>query len=105
MLQASREGAEPERRNLPDRLEHDAPAHLRAAALAVDECDRHLEHAEAGPQRAVRGLDLEGVAAGADCAEVDSLEDLPAVALEAARQIADGHAEQYPRVQRPARRD
>src|SRR5215470_17899479 len=60
MLQPSRKGPKPQGRDLPHRLEHDAAAHLRAPVPAVDECDRHLHHAEAGPQRAVGGLDLEG---------------------------------------------
>src|SRR5689334_3808916 len=63
MLQPSREGSEAQRRDLPDRLEHDAAAHLRASLLAIDESDGYLDHAEAGAQGPVRGLDLEGVAA------------------------------------------
>src|SRR4026209_2338658 len=60
MLQPSREGSEPQSRDFPDRLEHDAATHLRAPAPAVHEGDRHLDHAEARPERPVGGLDLEG---------------------------------------------
>src|SRR5215210_4165480 len=56
MLQAPPERAEAQRRDLPDRLEHDPAAHLRAAALAVGERDRNLDDAEAGPQSAVGRL-------------------------------------------------
>ena len=54
---------------------------------------------------AVRRLDLERVALRADRVEVDRLEHLPAVALEAARQVADVDAEERPRVPRAAGRD
>src|SRR5437588_4849203 len=63
MLQTARESGRAQGRHLPDRLEHDSPAHLGASHLAVDERDRHLEDAEAGADRAIRGLDLEGVPA------------------------------------------
>ena len=53
-------------------------------------------------QRAVGRLDLERVAARVDRVEVDRLEHLAAEALEAAGQVADGHAEQQPRVERAA---
>src|SRR4051812_44947946 len=62
-LQTAEEGAETENGHLPDRLEHDRAAHLRAAVLAVDEGDRDLDDAEAGSQGPVGGFDLEGVAA------------------------------------------
>src|ERR1044072_8500952 len=63
MLQPPREGPEAQGRDFPDRLEDDAAAHLRAPVPAVDKGDRHLDDAEAGAQRPVGGLDLEGVAA------------------------------------------
>src|SRR4051812_26939313 len=99
------EGADTEKRHLPDRLEHDRAAHLRAAVLAVDEGDRHLDDAEPGAQRAVGGLDLEGVAARVDRAQVERLQHLAAEALEAAGQVAHADAEQHARVPRAARRD
>src|SRR3954471_4054094 len=104
-LQTAEEGADTEKRHLPDRLEHDRAAHLRAAVLAVDEGDRHLDDAEAGPQRAVGGLDLEGVAARVDRAQVELLQHLAAEALEAAGQVVHADAEQDARVPRPARGD
>src|SRR5207248_6434117 len=58
MLQAAEQRGRPEGRYLPDRLEHDRAAHLRAAGLAVDEADRHLDDAEARPQGPVGRLDL-----------------------------------------------
>src|SRR5919198_2188381 len=82
-------GAQAEKRHFPDRLEEDRAAHLRHAFLAVGEADRHLGDAEAGTQRAVGQLDLEGVALGGDGAEVEALEHLPAEALEAAGEVAD----------------
>ncbi len=99
MLQAAQEGGEAERWDLPDRLEHDAAAHLRAADLAVDERDRHFDDAEAGTKGAVRGLDLKCVAPGVDGVEVDRLEHLAAVALEASGQVADADSEQDTGVQ------
>src|SRR3954447_338585 len=62
-LQTAEEGAGTENGHLPDRLEHDRAAHLRAAVLAVDEGDRDLDDAEAGSQGPVGRFDLEGVAA------------------------------------------
>src|SRR3954468_2419214 len=105
MLQAPREGAEPQGRDLPDRLEHDAAAHLGAAAFAVGEGDRHLGDAEAGAQRAVGGLDLERVAARGDRIEVDRLEHLSAVALEAGGHIAHFHLQEHAGVHRATGRD
>src|SRR5919206_4620770 len=48
-LQLAGDGPEAQRRHLPDRLEHDRAAHLRAAFLAVDEGDRDLRDAKSGP--------------------------------------------------------
>src|SRR6266550_810212 len=104
-LQAACQPPEAQGRHLPDRLEHDPTTHLRATALAVDERDRHLDNPEAGAQRAVGHLDLEGVAAGGDRVEVDRLQHLAPEALEAAGQVADADAEQDARVERAARRD
>src|SRR5690349_2695866 len=61
-LQPAGECAEAQHRHLPESLEHDRAAHLRAALLAVDEADRHLDDAEPGPQCPVGGFDLERVA-------------------------------------------
>src|SRR6188508_3408737 len=104
-LQAPGEGAEAEDGHLPDRLEHNAAAHLRAAVLAVDEGDRHLDDAEAGPERAVGRLDLEGVAARVDRGQVERLQHPAVEALEAAGEIVDGHAQQDTGVPRAAGRD
>src|SRR5438309_1409051 len=49
-LQPPPQRPEAQERHLPDRLEHDAPAHLRVALLAVGEGDRHLDDPEAGLQ-------------------------------------------------------
>src|SRR5262249_1791423 len=103
-LQASGERPEPEKRHLPDRLEHDRTAHLRAAVHAVDEGDRHLFDPESGAQRAVGGLDLEGVAAGVDRVEVERLEHVAPEALEAAGQVAHADTEQHACVERAAGR-
>src|SRR5205823_13997198 len=89
-LQAAGERTQPDERHLPDGLEHDRAAHLRVALLAVDECDRDLDDAEAGAQDAVRRLDLERVAPRIDRAEVDRLEHASPKALEPAGQVADG---------------
>src|SRR3954447_7897047 len=88
MLQAAEERLEAEERHLPDRLEHDRAAHLRLTLLAVREADRDLHDAEALAQSAVGRLDLEGVASRADRVEVDRLEHLAPVALEAAGRVA-----------------
>src|SRR5689334_7012242 len=72
-LQTARQASQPHERHLPHRFEHDRAAHLRVAVLAVDERDRHLDHAEAGTQDAIGGLDLECVATGVDRGEVDRL--------------------------------
>src|SRR5438046_4489582 len=105
MLQLAQQGPEAERRYLPDRLEHDRPAHLRMTFLAVDEPDRHLGDAEALAERPVGRLDLEGVALGVDRLEVDRLEHGAAIALEAAGQVVHSHTEQEPRVKRAPGRD
>src|SRR3954447_14535113 len=104
MLQAAEQRLEAEKRHLPDRLEHDRAAHLRVALLAVREADRDLDDTEALAQSPVGRLDLEGVASRSDRVEVDSLEHLAPVALEAAGRIADRHQEQA-RVDRRAHRD
>ena len=70
--------------------------------LAVDEADRDLAHAKAAAQRAIGQLDLEGVALGVDRVQVDRLEHRAAEALEAAGEVADGDAEQQPRIERAA---
>src|SRR2546430_178249 len=93
MLQTTPQRGDAEQRDLPDRLEHDRAAHLRAAGFAVDEPDRNLDDAEARPQRAVGRLDLERVAAAADPVEVDPLAHRAAVALEAPGQCADPRAD------------
>src|SRR3954470_12140538 len=74
-------------RHAPDRLERDPPRHLRAPDLAVAEDDRDLAHAEAAAYGAVGQLDLERVALRADAAEVDRLEHLAPVALEASGEV------------------
>ena len=75
-------------------------------ALAVDERDRHLDDAEAGPERAVGRLDLERVARATSIASRSIVSSTRApVALEAAGQVAHRHAEQHPRVERAAARD
>src|SRR4029453_15864780 len=51
--ETARQCPEPQYGDLPDSLGDDGVAHLRAAVLAVDEADRHLDHAEARAQRAV----------------------------------------------------
>src|SRR2546421_10208837 len=94
MLATSSGPPEPEQGHLPDRLQHDRAAHLRAADLAVDERDRHLDDAEARPQRAVGRLDLERVAARVDRVEVDPLQHVAPVALEAPREVAHADAEE-----------
>src|SRR4051812_29212914 len=104
-LHTAEEGADTQNRYLPDRLEHDRTAHLRAAVLPVDEGDRHLDDAKAGPQRAVGGLDLEGVAARVDRAQVECLQHLAPEALEAAGQVVHTDTEQHPRVPGATRRD
>src|SRR5438093_13440261 len=43
------QGSEAKGRDLPDRLQDDRLAHLRAADLAVGERDRNLDDPEAGP--------------------------------------------------------
>src|SRR3954451_4559850 len=104
-LQAAHQRPEPEDRHLPDRLEHDPAAHLRAAMLAVDERDRDLDDAEAGAERAVGALDLEDVTLGGDRVEVERLEHGTPIAPEAAGHVPYGDAEQHPRVPRAAARD
>ena len=66
----------------------DRAGHLRLADAAVAEDDRHLDHAEAGADGAVGGLDLERVAERRDRLEVDRLEHLAAEDLEAAGEVA-----------------
>ncbi len=75
------------------------------ARSAVGEADRYLDGAEPGAQRAVRRFDLERVALGVHCVEIDALEDGAAVALEAAGEIANRDAEQHARVPRTPDRD
>src|SRR5213596_920029 len=105
LLETVGQGPETKGRDFPDPLQHDRPAHLRAAHLAVGERDRDLDDPEAGPDRPVGRLDLKRVAARVDRVEVDCLEHLPAVALEPTRQVADPELEQNLRVQRAAARD
>src|SRR5207253_6925740 len=94
-----------EQRHLPDGLDDDRAAHLRMPLRAIGEADRHLDDAEPRAQRPVRRLDLEGVALRVHCVEVDPLEHRTPVALEAAGQVANADAEQYPGIPRSARRD
>src|SRR4029453_18282107 len=54
---------------------------------------------------AVRRLNLKGVALRLDCIEVDALEHIAAIALEASGEVAHRHAEQDARVPRAAGRD
>src|SRR6266568_6141115 len=102
MLQPPSECREPQPRYVHDRLEEDRSAHLRDAFGAVGEPDRHFDDGEALAKRAVRPLDLEGVALRVDSAQIDRLEDAAPVALEAAGEIADAHAENEPRIERAA---
>src|SRR5262249_44987968 len=88
--------------HLPDRLEDDRPAHLGAADLAVDELDRHLDDAEAGAERAVGHLDLEGVALRVDRVEVYRLQHVGAIASEARGQVSDRNGEQDAGIEGPA---
>src|SRR6185312_6099819 len=88
-LQTAGQCPEAEHRHLPDRLEHDRAAHLRAAVLAVDESDRDLDDPEAGSERPVRPFDLERVATRVDRVQVDRLEHLAPVAAEAAGQVVN----------------
>src|ERR1700679_3082546 len=90
--------AEAQLRHSPDRLGDDRAVHLRGAGPAVAEDDRHLDDPEAALDRPVGHLDLEGVAAGADRAQVDRLENLAAEALEAAGQVLHVEAEDDARV-------
>src|SRR5713101_584287 len=62
ILEPAQERREAQDGNSSDCLEEDRPAHLRVAGRPVDELDRDLDDVEAGAQRAVRALDLEGVA-------------------------------------------
>src|SRR3954467_7187242 len=73
-LQTAEEGAKTENRHLPDRLEHDRAAHLRAAVLAVDEGDRDLDDAEARAEGAIGALDLEDVSLRGDRVELEGLQ-------------------------------
>src|SRR5580700_6737859 len=68
------ERAQAQQRYAPGRLRDDPLAHLRVAALAIGERDRHLADAEARAAGTVGHLDLEGVAARVDRVEVDRLE-------------------------------
>src|SRR4051812_602842 len=77
----------PQRGDLPDRLERDPGRHLRRTRLAIAEHDRYLAHPIARLDRPVGQLDLETVPVGMHALVVDSLEDGPAEALEAARQV------------------
>ena len=76
---------------------------FEVARLAVGERDRDLHDAETAAQGAVRHLDLERVAGGGHGVEVDRLQHGAAEALEAAREVADAHAEQRACVERAAR--
>jgi len=75
------------------------------ALLAVGERDRDLLDPEAGPDDAVRRLDLERVALRVDRGQVDRLEHAPAKALEAAGEVADPALQEDLRVDVPAERD
>jgi hypothetical protein len=65
----------------------------------IDERDRHLRHGEAGTERPVGRLDLEGVSAGGHRLQVDRLQHAAPEALEAAGQVAHTDAEQRARVE------
>src|SRR5688500_1107768 len=80
-------------------LAADLPVHLRAAALALAERDRHLDHLEPALERAVGQLDLERVALRAHGRQVDRLEHLAAEALEAAGEVADPDGQHGARVE------
>jgi hypothetical protein len=102
MLQLPSECGETQPRHVHDRLEEDRPAHLGDAFGAIREADGHFDDGEAFAQRAVRPLDLEGVALRVDRVEIDGFEDTAPVALEAAGEIADAHSENQTGVQRAA---
>ncbi len=70
-------------------LGHDILAHLAAAHCAVREDDRNLFDAETLAIDLHHGLDLECVALEADEIEVERLQDVAAIALEAGRTVAD----------------
>ena len=76
-----------------------------APTVAVDERDRHLDHLEAGPFRAVCQLDLERVALGAHRVQVEPLEHAPPEALEAAGRVLTPMRRKKPRVGGGAARD
>src|SRR5207247_10277352 len=83
----------------------DCAAQPAPSYLAVGDPDRNPDDAEAGPQRPVGRLDLERVALRVDRVEVDLLEHLAAVALEAAGEISDLRREQHARIEGTARGD
>src|SRR6266511_3508983 len=89
-------------RHAPDCLEGDSPRHLAGPGLAVAEDDRDLLDPEAVADGAKRELDLERVALRAHGVEVDRLEHLAPVALEAASEVAHGQAEDVLGVPAPA---
>ena len=63
------------------------------ATLAIHEVDRHFLDAQTGALAGVAHLDLEGVPAGTDAAEVELAQGAGAEALEAARGVMDPQAE------------
>src|SRR5439155_10737930 len=91
--------------HLPDRLRDDRLRHLRASDLTVCERDRNLDDLEAGTQCPVSRLDLEGVALRVDGVEIDRLENRAPIALEAACQVADLHAQDDSRIEGAAGRN
>src|SRR5881227_57741 len=101
MSKTAAESGQAERGHLPDCLRHDRAAHLRAALLAIDEVDRDLDDAKPREGRPVGRLDLERVPLARDRLEVDRLQYLTPVALEAARQVTDRRTEQHTRVEGP----
>ena len=103
---SGRAAREPQQRHLPDRLEHDRAAHLRAAVLAVDEA--RSAPRRRGSRRAARGRwSRSGRRSRCDVIASRSIvsSTRAAVALEAAGQVVHGHAEDRPRVERAAGRD
>src|SRR5688572_11158608 len=90
LSQAAQQVLESQPPDAPDRLAHDALAHLGLPRLALDEDDRHLADPEAGTERAELELDLEGISIRPDALDVHPLEHLAAEAVEPARRVAHG---------------
>src|SRR6266478_9987075 len=82
----------------PERLEADAPGHLRLPRNPIHEEDRHLADGEPAPPRPIGGLDLEGVAVGAHAIGGDRRERLTPPAFEPAGGVAYRHSGHRPHV-------